>query len=87
MPERSGRLSVGVGRKHSMALRKASLRTLSIRRVYALRCQAGAQYLAVEWIRDKAAVRNVLAPVSHPKPASRFRRETRVDNFLRIASR
>ena len=48
MPESTERLSVGVGRMHSMTMRKASLRTLSMRRVCALRHQAGAQYSAVE---------------------------------------
>ena len=48
MPERTGRLSVGVGRSHPVTMRKASLRTLSMSRVYALRHQAGAQYSAVE---------------------------------------
>ena len=41
MPVRTGRLSVGVGRRHSVTMRKASLRTLSMRRVCALRHQAG----------------------------------------------
>ena len=48
MPEKTSRLSVGVGRRHPVTMRKASLRTLSIRRVCALRHQAGAQYSAVE---------------------------------------
>ena len=41
-----------------------------MRRVCALQHQAGAQYSAVEWIRDKVAVRNVLAPAPDPKPTS-----------------
>ena len=53
MPERTGRLSVGVGLRPPVTMRKASLRTLPIRRVCALRHQAGAQYSAVEQIRDK----------------------------------
>ena len=36
MPERTGRLSVGVGRRHLVTMRKASLRTLSMRQVCAL---------------------------------------------------
>ena len=48
MPEKTGRLSVGVGRRHPVTMRKASLRTLSMRRVCALRHQAGVQYSAVE---------------------------------------
>ena len=48
MIERTGKLSVGVGRRHPVTMRKASLRTLSMRRVCALRHQAGAQYSAVK---------------------------------------
>ena len=48
MSEKAGRLSVGVERRHRVALRKASLRTLSMRRVCALGHQTGAQYSAVE---------------------------------------
>ena len=48
MPERTGRLSAGVGRRHLVTMRKATLRTLLMRRVCALQHQAGAQYSAVE---------------------------------------
>ena len=48
MPERTERLSVGVGRRHPVTMRKASLKMLSMRRVCALRHQAGARYSAVE---------------------------------------
>ena len=48
MPEKTKRLSVGVKRRHPVTLRKASLRTLSMRRVCALRHQAGGQYSVVE---------------------------------------
>ena len=44
MPERTGRLFVRSGRRHPVTMRKASLRTLSMRRVCTLRHQAGAQY-------------------------------------------
>ena len=47
MPVRTGRLFVVVGRRHPVTMCKASLRTLSIRRVCALRHQADAQYSAV----------------------------------------
>ena len=87
MRVRTGRLSVGVGRKHPVTMRKASLRTLSMRRVCELRHQAGAQYSAVEKIRNKAAVCNVLAPAPHPEPASRLSSERRLDSFLRSALR
>ena len=58
-----------------------------MRRICALRNQAGAQYSAVEEIRDTATVRNVLALALHLEPASRLRNETRVDSSLRNASR
>ena len=48
MPESTGRWSVGVGRRHPVTMRKASFKTLSMRRVWALRHQTGAQYSAVE---------------------------------------
>ena len=47
-----------------------------MRRVCALRHQGGAQYSAVEEIRNKAAVRNVLPPAPYPEPAGRFNTET-----------
>ena len=87
MPQRTGRLSVGVGRRHAVIMRKASLRTLSMRRVCVLQHQADAEYSAVEWIRDKTAARNVLASVPHPEPAGRLSSKTRMDSFLCNASR
>ena len=77
MSKRTGRLSVGVGHKHPVTIRKASLRTMSMRRVCALRHQAGAQNSAVEQIGDKAALRNVLAPAPHPEPPSPQQRDAR----------
>ena len=68
MREITERMSVGVKRRHLVTMRKVSLSTLSMSRVCALRHQAGAHYSAVEWIRDKAAVHNVLAPAPHPDP-------------------
>jgi len=44
MPARIGRLSAGVRRRHPVTIRKASLMAGSIRRVWALRHQTGAQY-------------------------------------------
>ena len=57
-----GRLSAGVGRRHPVTIRKASLMVGSIKRVWALRHHTGAQYSAVEWTRTRVAVRNVVAP-------------------------
>jgi len=47
-PARIGRLFAGVGRMHPVTIHKASLMVGSIRRVWALRHQTGAQYSAVE---------------------------------------
>ena len=85
MAEITRGLSVGVGRRHPVTMRKASLRTLSMRKVCTLRHQAGAQYSAVKQIRNKAAVCYVWAPAPHPKPATRLSSEMRVDSFLRNA--
>ena len=55
MPARIGRLSAGVGRRHPVTMRKASLIVGSMRRVWALRHKAGAQYSAVECTRARVA--------------------------------
>ena len=62
MPATIGKLTIGVGRKHPVTIRNASLMVVSIRPVCALRHQAGAQYSAVECTRAKVAVRSVEAP-------------------------
>ena len=50
MPESIGRLSIGVGRRHPVTMRKASYRTPSTRitRVLVLRHQTGRQYSVVK---------------------------------------
>ena len=58
-----------------------------MRRVCAVRHQTCAQYSAVEYTRDRAAVRSVLAPAPQPEPASRLISATRGVSFLRNASR
>jgi len=68
MPARMGRLSAGLGLRHPVTIRKASLMAGSMRRVSALRHQTGAQYSAVECTRTRAAIRNVVALA--PQPAS-----------------
>jgi len=78
MSARIGSLSAGVGRTHSVTIRKASLLVGSIRRVLKLRNQTGAQYSAVECTRAKVAVRNVVAPAPQPEPASRLKSARRV---------
>ena len=71
MPARTGKSSVGVGPKHPVTMREASLRMLSMRRVCTVRYKTGAQYSAVEWTKERAEMRNVLAPAPHSDPASR----------------
>ena len=44
MAEGTGRLSIGVGRRHPMTMRKASYRTPSITQVFALQYQTSALY-------------------------------------------
>ena len=88
MPARIGRLSTGVGRRHPVTIRKASLMAGSMRRVWALRHHTGAQYSAVvECTRAKVAVRKVVALAHQPESASRLKRVTRDVNFLRSGSR
>ena len=74
MPARIGRLSAGVGRRHPVTIRKASLMAGSMRRVWALRHQTATQYSAVEWTRARLAVRNVVAPAPHQAASIRVRR-------------
>jgi len=87
MPARMGRLSAGLGLRHPVTIRKASLMAGSMRRVSALRHQTGAQYSAVECTRTRAAIRNVVALAPQPEPASRLRSATRDVSFLRSDSR
>ena len=83
MPARIGRLSAGVGRRHPVTIRIAPLMVGSIRQLWAMRRQTGVQYSAVEWIRARVAVRNVISPASQPQPASRLSSATRDASFLR----
>ena len=59
-----GRLSAGVARKHPVTIRKASLMAGSMRRVWALWHQRGAQYSAVEWTRTRWLFAQLL--LQHP---------------------
>ena len=87
MPARMGRLSAGAGRRHPVTIRKASLMAGSMRQVWALRHQTGAQYSAVNWTRAKVAVGNVVGPAPQPEPASHLQSATRDVSFLRSNSR
>ena len=86
-PARTGKSSVGVGRKHPVTMRKASFRMLSMRRVGVLRHQTGAQYRAVEKTKERTEMHKVLVPAPHPDPASRLNSATRVESFLCKTSR
>ena len=81
---RIGRLSAGVGRRHSVTVRNASLMAGSIRRLWELRHQTGAQCSALEWTRAKVAVHNVVA---RAKPANRLTSAMRDVNLLQSDSR
>jgi len=87
MPARIGRLSAVVGRRHLVTIRKASLMPGSIRQVWALRQQTGAQYSAVECTRARVAVCKIVAPAPQPEPASRLRSAIRDVNSVRSDSR
>jgi len=82
----TARLSADVGRWHPVTIRKALLMVGSIRQVWALRHQIGAQYSAVECTRARVAVRRV-APEPQPEPAGRLKSVTRDVSFLRSDSR
>jgi len=84
---RIGRLSADVGRRHPVTICKASLMVASMRRVWSLRHQTGAQYSAVEWTRARVAVRNFVAPAPQPEPASRLKSATHEISFLQSDSR
>jgi len=87
MPARIGRLSAGVGRRHPVTIRKASLMAGLVRQAWALRHQSGAQCSAVECTRAKVDFRRAVAPAPQPEAASRLRSATRDVSFLRSDSR
>ena len=86
MPARMGK-SAGVGRRHPVTVRKAPSMTGSMRQVWALRHQTGAQHSAVDWTRAKVAVRNVVDPEPQPEPPSHIKSATRDVSLLRNDSR
>ena len=59
----------------------------SMRRVWALRHQTGAQYSADEWTRAKVAVCSVVAPAPQSELANHLMSATRDISFLRLDSR
>jgi len=87
MPARIGRLSANVVRRHPVTIRKTSLMTGSIRRIWVLRHQTGVQYSEVECSRARVTISNVVAPAPQPEPASCLKSVTRDVNFLHNDSR
>ena len=77
IPTKTKRLSVGAGRRHLVSMCKASLIGISMRRVWALWHQTGAQYPAVEWTKARVAVRNIVALAPQLAPDSRLKSLTR----------
>ena len=63
MPARIGRLSAGIGRRHPVTIRKASLMA---RMITAARNRSAV--LCSRWTRDRVAVRNFVDPVPKPEP-------------------
>ena len=82
MPASTGKISVGVERKHPVTMRKASLRMLSMRQICILIHQTVAQYLSMEYTKERAEMGNVLAPAPHPDPASCLNSATRLESFF-----
>ena len=67
-------------------MRSALLIIGSMKRVWALRHQTGAQYSAAEYTRTRVAVRRAEAPAPQVVPASRLINEIPVLSFLRSDS-
>ena len=82
MSARIGRLSAGVGRRQPVTIRKASLVTGSIRRVWPLRHQTCVQYSEVECTRARVTICSVVTQATQLDPASRLRSATRDVSLL-----
>ena len=62
-----------MGPWHPVAMGKALLMGLSIRRAWALPCQIGAQCSSVEWTKARVAVRNTEASTPQLDQANRMK--------------
>ena len=82
MPDKTKWLSIGVGRRHPVTMRKASLMGLSMSRVRALRHQISAHYSAVEWTKARMVVRSTVVSAPQLDPANCLKIPTRDVNFL-----
>ena len=78
---------MGVGFRHPVTMRKASLIGLSSRCVCALRLHTGAQYSAIEETRARVVMGKVVARAPQPVPACRRIRAMRDVSFLRMVSK
>ena len=87
MPDKIKRLSVGVGRKHLVTMRKTSLMGLSIMRVWALQHQTGAQCSAVEWTKAIVAVQSTVASAPQFDSADLFKNPPRNVSFFHSDSK
>ena len=87
VPARTGKSFVGVGCKHPVTMCKASLinavNEASMRTTTPNWCAV----LSCGVDREKAEMRNVLASALYPNLASRLHNASRVESFLRKASR
>ena len=87
MLARTVTLSSGEGRRHPVTKRSASLIPVSMRWVYTLQHQRGAQYSAIEYTRDKVAVQRTAALAPHPDLASHHIWATHEVSFPRSDSK
>ena len=82
IPAKTNKLSISVGRRHTVTMRKASLIGLLMSRVWTLLHQTSEQYFAAEYTKARVAVRNVVAPAPQVDPANCLKSPTRVLNFF-----
>ena len=87
IPARTGRRSVGVGRRHPMMRRRVSFKAQSSFLVWVLLHHACAAYSAVLKTRASAPVRRVDVDAPHDVPARRRNRLFRAETFSRSACR
>jgi len=87
MPARTGRLSTGIGRRYSVKIRKASLMTGLVRRVWAVGHHAGAQYYSVENGPRQGWLFAALFSSTPARDSKRLRCVTRDVSFFRSDSR
>ena len=87
IPAKTNKLSIGVGRRNPVTMRKASLIGLLMSRMWALPHQTSKQYSATECTWVRVAVPNVVAPAPQIDPANHLKSPTHAVNFFRTDSR